>query len=180
MIVNLGAIFGGSVDASLLLIAVSALVLAVGVTPMMRRLALHTGTVDRPNARKIHVDPVPLLGGAAIYLTFILVLIFFGSEAYISQVIGIFVGATLMSFMGVVDDRWGLGSYVKLAGQVAAASILIVSGVQIAIFQNWLDIVLTLVWVVGITNALNLLDNMDGLAGGIAMIAATTSRCWRR
>ena len=170
---NLGAIFGNSVDASLLLIAASALVLAVGVTPLMRRLALHTGTVDRPNQRKIHVNPVPLLGGAAIYLTFILVLIFFGSEFYISQVVGIFVGATLMSFMGVVDDRWGLGSYVKLAGQLVAASILIMTGVQISLFQNWLDIVLTLVWVVGITNALNLLDNMDGLAGGIAMIAAT-------
>jgi UDP-GlcNAc:undecaprenyl-phosphate GlcNAc-1-phosphate transferase len=171
--VNLGAIFGGSVDASLLLIAASALVLAVGVTPLMRRLALRTGTVDRPNARKIHVDPVPLLGGAAIYVTFIVILIFFGSEIYISQVVGIFVGATLMSFMGVVDDRWGLGSYVKLAGQLAAASILIVTDVRISLFNNWLDIVLTVVWVVGITNALNLLDNMDGLAGGIAMIAAT-------
>lgn len=170
---NLGSIIGASIDASLLLIAASALVLAIGVTPLMRQLALRTGTVDRPNARKIHVDPVPLLGGAAIYVTFIVVLLFFGGEGYIGQVVGIFIGATLMSFMGVVDDRWGLGSYVKLAGQLAAASILVVTDVRISIFHNGLDVVLTLLWVVGITNAMNLLDNMDGLAGGIAMIAAT-------
>jgi UDP-GlcNAc:undecaprenyl-phosphate GlcNAc-1-phosphate transferase len=66
-----------------------------------------------------------------------------------------------------------LGSYVKLLGQVAAAGVLIYSGVQVRLFGNWVDIVITIVWVVGITNALNLLDNMDGLSGGVAMIAAT-------
>jgi UDP-GlcNAc:undecaprenyl-phosphate GlcNAc-1-phosphate transferase len=74
--------------------------------------------------------------------------------------------------MGVVDDRWGLGSYIKLIGQLLAASILVFSGVQVQIFGGWLDIAITVLWVVGITNALNLLDNMDGLSGGIAMIAA--------
>jgi UDP-GlcNAc:undecaprenyl-phosphate GlcNAc-1-phosphate transferase len=74
--------------------------------------------------------------------------------------------------MGVVDDRWGLGSYVKLIGQLLAACILVYSGVQVSIWGNWLDIVVTIGWVVGITNAMNLLDNMDGLSGGIAMIAA--------
>ena len=80
---------------------------------------------------------MPLLGGAAIYLAFVLVLIFFGDEGYISQVVGIFVGATLMSFMGIADDRWGLGSYVKLAGQLLAACILVYTGVQIRIFGGW-------------------------------------------
>ena len=124
---------------SLLLIAASALLLAVCVTPLMRRLALQTGTVDRPNARKIHASPVPYLGGMAIYAAFILVLLFFGDRTYINQVIGIFVGATLMSFMGVVDDRWGRGSYVKLAGQLLAAVMLVYSGVQFNLFAGWLD-----------------------------------------
>ncbi|MBW7884961.1 MAG: undecaprenyl/decaprenyl-phosphate alpha-N-acetylglucosaminyl 1-phosphate transferase [Caldilineaceae bacterium] len=155
-----------------LLIAASALLLAIGVTPLMRRLALQTGTVDRPAARKIHTDPVPLLGGAAIYLAFIIVLLFFGDRDYVNQIVSIVVGATLMSFMGVVDDRWGLGSYIKLGGQLLAAGILVYSGVQIQIFGPWIDQTLTVLWVVGITNALNLLDNMDGLSGGIAMIAA--------
>jgi UDP-GlcNAc:undecaprenyl-phosphate GlcNAc-1-phosphate transferase len=133
---------------------------------------LQTGTVDKPSARKIHASPVPLLGGAAIYVSFILALVFFGDRDYINEVVGIFVGATLMSFMGLVDDRWGLSSYVKLFGQLVAAGVLIYSGVRVQIFGAWLDVVLTLVWVVGITNALNLLDNMDGLSGGVAMIAA--------
>jgi UDP-GlcNAc:undecaprenyl-phosphate GlcNAc-1-phosphate transferase len=158
---------------SLLLIAASALLLAISVTPLMRRLALQTGTVDKPAARKIHANPVPLLGGAAIYVAFILVLVFFGDRDYVNQVVGIFVGATLMSFMGVADDRWGLGSYVKLAGQLLAAGILVYTGVQIRIFGGWLDVALTMLWVVAITNAFNLLDNMDGLSGGVAMIAST-------
>jgi UDP-GlcNAc:undecaprenyl-phosphate/decaprenyl-phosphate GlcNAc-1-phosphate transferase len=158
---------------SLLLIGASALLLAIGVTPLMRRLAVQTGTVDRPDARKIHTSPVPYLGGMAIYAAFILVLIFFGDRDYVSQVVGIFVGATLMSFMGVIDDRWGLGSYIKLGGQLLAAGVLVYSGVQVNLFGGWLDVAITVVWVVGITNAFNLLDNMDGLAGGVAMIAAT-------
>ncbi len=158
---------------SFLLIAASALIVAVGITPLMRRVALQTGTVDKPAARKIHANPVPLLGGAAIYLAFIAVLLFFGDREYVNQVVGIFVGATLMSFMGIVDDRWGLGSYVKLAGQLLAAGILVYSGVQVRVFGGWLDVVVTILFVVGITNAMNLLDNMDGLSGGIAMIAAT-------
>lgn len=158
---------------SYLLIAASALILAIGVTPLMRRVALRYGVTDQPNARKIHISPVPLLGGAAIYLAFIVTLWLFGDRRYVNEVVGIFLGATLMSLMGVVDDRWGLGSYAKLAGQFLAAGILIYSGVQVRLFGNWLDIVVTLIWVVGITNAMNLLDNMDGLSGGIAMIAAT-------
>lgn len=155
-----------------LLIGASALLLAIGAVPVMRRVALQTGTVDKPAARKIHSSPVPLLGGAAIYLAFILVLLFFGDRSYINEVIGIFVGASLMSFMGVVDDRWGLGSYAKLAGQVLAAGILVYSGVKVQLFGSWIDAAITILWVVGITNALNLLDNMDGLSGGVAMIAA--------
>ncbi len=154
------------------LIALSALLLAWGATPVLRRVAIRVGVVDNPNVRKLHANPVPLLGGAAIYLAFIAVLLLFGDRRHINEVVGIFVGATLISLMGLVDDKWGLGSYVKLAGQLAAAGILIYSGVQVQLFRNWMDIALTLVWVVGITNAMNLLDNMDGLSGGIAMIAA--------
>lgn len=156
-----------------MLMAASALLLAVGGTPIMRRLALQWGVVDNPSTRKIHSSPVPLLGGAAIYLAFILALFFVGDRTYINEVVGIFIGATLMSLMGVIDDRWGLGSYIKLFGQVLAAVILVYSGIQVRLFDNGLDIAITVAWVVGITNAMNLLDNMDGLSGGIAMIAAT-------
>lgn len=155
-----------------LLMAASALLLAVGGTPLMRQVALRYGVIAVPNARNIHVNPVPMMGGAAIYIAFILVLIFFGDRRYINEVVGIFIGASLISLMGVIDDRWGLGSYVKLGGQLLAALILIFGGVQVSLYGTWLDIALTIAWVVGVTNAMNLLDNMDGLSGGIAMIAA--------
>ncbi len=157
---------------SYVLIAAGALLLALGSTPFIRRLALRLGVVDKPNPRKIHTAPVPLLGGAVVYFSFAIVLLLFGDRRYVNEFAGIFIGATLMSLMGVVDDRWGLGSYIKLAGQLLAAGILIYSGVQVRILGGWLDIALTLLWVVGITNATNLLDNMDGLSGGVAMIAA--------
>ncbi len=155
-----------------LLMAVSALVLAVGGTPVARQAALKLGVLDQPAARKLHAKPVPLLGGAAIYAAFILALLFLGDRFYVHEVVGIFVGASLVSLVGAVDDSRGLGSTVKLAGQILAAGILVYSGVQVRLFGNWMDVALTLLWVVGITNALNLLDNMDGLSGGIALIAA--------
>lgn len=155
-----------------LLMALSALVLAAGGTPLVRRLALQLGVIDNPNARKIHANPVPLLGGVAIYGAFIVALLIFGDRRYINEVVGIFVGASLVSLMGAIDDSRGLGAYVKLGGQVAAAAILIMSGVQVQLGPTWLNVGITLLWVVGITNAFNLLDNMDGLSGGIAMIAA--------
>ncbi len=152
--------------------AASALIFAIGGTPVARWVALRLGVLDQPASRKIHVSPVPLLGGAAIYGAFILALIFFGDLFYVNEVVSIFIGATLCSLVGALDDRRGLGSYPKLAVQVLAAGILIFGGVQVRIFGHWLDIVITLIWVVGITNAFNLLDNMDGLSAGIAMIAA--------
>lgn len=155
-----------------LLMAASALILALSGTPVMRLVALRFGVIDQPAARKIHANPVPLLGGAAIYVAFILVLFLLGDRRYIHEVIGIFIGATLMSLMGILDDRWGLGSYIKLGGQLLAAGILVYSGVQVRLWGGWLDVAVTMIWVVGITNAMNLLDNMDGLSGGIAMIAA--------
>jgi UDP-GlcNAc:undecaprenyl-phosphate/decaprenyl-phosphate GlcNAc-1-phosphate transferase len=155
------------------LILISALLLAIGVTPIARLAARRFGIIDQPNARKQHTKATPLLGGAAIYLAVILVLVALGDRFYVNQVIGIFLGATLISFMGLWDDRVGLRPLVKLVGQFAAAGILVFSQVHISVLPTpLLNTLATLLWVVGITNAMNLLDNMDGLSGGIAMIAA--------
>ena len=161
-----------------MLIFVAALLMAIVGTPLVRRLALHTGTMDQPSARKIHARPMPLWGGIAIYGAFILALALLGDRFYVPQVVGIFAGATLASFLGIWDDRWGLRPIVKLAGQILAALILIATGVQVQ-FVHFLPVdvpfaneVVTVVWVVGITNALNFLDNMDGLSSGVAAVAA--------
>lgn len=155
------------------LIFLVALLLSLTITPAAGRLALRTGMVDRPSARKLHRHPVPLLGGVAIYLALVGAVVIFSDRAYLAQLAGILVGATVVSFFGLWDDRSGLPPLVKLAGQLAAASILLVFGVQVQLFE-WAPInyALTLLWVVGITNALNLLDNMDGLSAGVATVAA--------
>lgn len=158
---------------TLLLIFATALVFALGATPLMRQIAFRAGMVDQPGARKIHQLPMPRLGGAAMYGAFMLALILFADRFYVSQIISIIVGATGVSLLGFWDDRASLPAWGKLIGQVAAAWLLIVNGVVVDLLhQPIIDAAITLVWIVGITNALNLLDNMDGLAGGIAAIAA--------
>jgi UDP-GlcNAc:undecaprenyl-phosphate GlcNAc-1-phosphate transferase len=159
--------------ATFLLIFASALVLAIGGTPVVRRVALRLGVIDQPNARKIHVNPIPLLGGVAIYGSFIAAVLLFGNRYRLNELIGILVGASLVSFLGMWDDRHSLSPFLKLGGQLLTASILVLTGVRIGTFP-WepLNIVVTLGWVVVITNALNLLDNMDGLSGGVGAVAA--------
>ena len=156
-----------------MLIFASALVMAIGGTPLVRRIALRLGVTDQPNARKIHVNPIPLLGGVAIYGAFIAALLLFGDRFRINELLSILIGASLMSFLGVWDDRQSLSPLLKLVGQFLAASILVISGVYIGTFP-WeaLNIAVTLLWVVVVTNAMNLMDNMDGLSGGIGAVAA--------
>jgi UDP-GlcNAc:undecaprenyl-phosphate GlcNAc-1-phosphate transferase len=159
----------------ILLIFITALTFSILATPLARRLALHVGVVDTPSARKIHGAPVPLLGGAAIYAGFMLALLFLGDRFYIRELVGTLLGATLVSLFGLADDHWGLHAYLKLGGQLLAGIILILGGTQVYLFPNhpWLNWAITLLWVVGLTNALNLLDNMDGLSGGVTTVAAT-------
>lgn len=156
------------------LILITALVSSMVITPLARRAAFRTGVVSVPRIRDIHTIPVPLLGGAAIYAAFVVAFLFLNNQApYIREGVGILLGGTLISLIGLIDDRWGMSALVKLAGQGLAGGILLAGGIQVALFPiPWLNWAITLVWVVGITNALNFLDNMDGLSGGIATIAA--------
>ncbi len=158
----------------ILLIFVTALTFSIVGTPLARRIALAVGVVDAPAARKIHAAPVPLLGGAAIYAAFMLGLIVLGDRAYIRELVGILLGATLVSLFGLADDHWGLHAYLKLGGQLLAGVVLLLGGTQVNLFPShaWINWAITLLWVVGMTNALNLLDNMDGLSGGVTTVAA--------
>jgi UDP-GlcNAc:undecaprenyl-phosphate GlcNAc-1-phosphate transferase len=156
-----------------LLVFAGAVVLAIGATPLARWLGPRLGVMDAPEERKVHRHPVPRLGGIAIYLVVLAVALLLGERYNFAQFGTILIGATGVSFMGLVDDRWGLRPLVKLIGQVLAAMLLYFNGIYVGTFgQPVLDGVATVVWVVVITNALNLLDNMDGLAGGVAAIAA--------
>ncbi|MGB9738508.1 MraY family glycosyltransferase [Chloroflexus sp.] len=155
------------------LIFITALTFSIVATPIARRAALRSGVIAVPRTRDIHTTPIPLLGGAAIYTAFVVALLLFGNLNYIRELIGILLGATIISLFGLADDRWGMSAVLKLAGQILAATVLLLGGTQVQLFPwpviNW---IITLGWVVVITNAINFLDNMDGLSGGIATIAA--------
>ena len=142
-------------------------------TPVIRRTAHRIGFLDHPSSRKLQKQPIPLMGGIAIYAGVLLSILLFGRH-YLPELISILAGATLLSLLGLWDDRMDLPATVKLLGQIAAAAGLVLAGVQIQLgwVPDWLNICLTIVWVVGISNTINLIDNMDGLAGGISAVAA--------
>jgi UDP-GlcNAc:undecaprenyl-phosphate GlcNAc-1-phosphate transferase len=150
-----------------------ALALALYGVPMARRAALKFGIVDCPDGRlKRQCAPVPYLGGLAIYLAFLISLIF--TFEFRHDVLGIVLAGTLVMMLGLIDDFGVLTPGIKLTGQLLAVFILIKSGIriEIATLPEWVDIALTVLWMVGIINAFNLLDIMDGLAAGIGVISA--------
>jgi len=166
----------------LFLVPALAFLLAYSFTPLLRRLAMRVGAVDHPGGRKIHGQAMPLLGGVAVYLAFwitaALLLIFIpGGE----KLWGLFLGSSLILALGLYDDIKGLSYKAKFAGQFIAALILLAYNIRIEfitipfremVFLGVFMVPLTLIWVVGVTNAFNLTDGVDGLATGISIIAA--------
>jgi UDP-GlcNAc:undecaprenyl-phosphate GlcNAc-1-phosphate transferase len=159
-----------------------ALLASLLLTVPVRALALRVGMVDLPGPRKVHLQPIPLLGGLAIYAGVVLGVLFLFNGPAREQVEGILTGATLIVAVGILDDRGLLHHQVKLfVGMPLAAGILLLSGVRAQVFStlfggrtgDLLDIVLTVVWVVGITASFSILDHMDGLCAGIAAMAST-------
>ncbi len=155
-----------------------ALALAYVLTPLLRKIALKFGILDHPvPGIKIHLKPVPYLGGLAIWLAFVVTLL--GVRLLTSfptgtlrNLRGIFYGGTLIMVLGLIDDIWKLDYRVKLFGQFIASIILILYNIRIEFISSIpLSIFLTIFWVVGITNAVNIIDIMDGLAAGVVVIA---------
>jgi UDP-GlcNAc:undecaprenyl-phosphate/decaprenyl-phosphate GlcNAc-1-phosphate transferase len=167
-------------NASLIAFAVG-LIASMGLTVPVRQLALRVGMVDHPGPRKVHVQPMPLLGGLAIYLGVLIALLVSLDGPALTQVIGIYAGATLVAVVGILDDRGLLHHQIKLFGAMpAAALILIACGIRAQVFFSfwagkaglWADTALTFVWVVGITASFSILDHMDGLCAGVAAMAS--------
>lgn len=155
----------------------AAFLLAVGLslwlTPKMREAALRFGIVDRPDGRlKNHDRPVPYLGGLAIYLSFLLAVS--ATFAFDEHVLGLLLAGSIMVIVGLIDDLGELGPWVKLAGQLVAVVVLVKSGIyiQLAFLPPWLAVTLSVVWLLAVTNAFNLIDVMDGLSAGTAAVAA--------
>jgi UDP-GlcNAc:undecaprenyl-phosphate GlcNAc-1-phosphate transferase len=157
-----------------MLIFVGALVLAIGGTPLARRIAPYLGVMDQPSKRKMHIRPIPRMGGVAIFIAVMLALVLLQDRRNFDQFVSILLAASWMSFLGLWDDRWGVKPMLKLLAQFLGALFLVANDVRVALpfLPYWANIGLTLMWLVGVTNAFNLLDNMDGLSGGVAAIAA--------
>jgi UDP-GlcNAc:undecaprenyl-phosphate GlcNAc-1-phosphate transferase len=158
-----------------------ALLASLSLTVPVRRLALRYGMVDHPGPRKVHVNPMPLLGGIAIYLGFVIAFLFALHRVPQQQVAGILGGATLLAAVGLLDDSGLLHHQIKLfVGMPLAALFLLASGIRAQFFSAFvpgpagtvLDGCFTVLWVVGITASFSILDHMDGLCAGIAAVAA--------
>ncbi|MBI4654117.1 MAG: undecaprenyl/decaprenyl-phosphate alpha-N-acetylglucosaminyl 1-phosphate transferase [Nitrospirae bacterium] len=144
-------------------------------TPLFKNLALKLNILDVPDDRKTHKNSIPLLGGVAIYIGVISGLLF--SLADFRLLFGILIGGIIILIIGLIDDIRGLSVKIRLLGQLIAALVIIGFGMRISFLPNnlWGDageVILTLIWVVGITNALNYLDGIDGLAAGTTAMSA--------
>ncbi len=163
----------------------SALAVVLLATPWAMSAARRLGVLDVPNARKVHLQPTPLLGGVAIYAAIWIALLLISrlelARQYVflpdttDELALIFLSTVVLILVGIFDDRMtgGIPPWSKLLGQIVAAAIVLAAGVRFQVFGLLpLDLVLTLVWLVGISNAVNFLDNIDGLSAGATAIAA--------
>ncbi len=145
-------------------------------TPICRLLAMNWGLVDNPSGHKIHKEPTPLLGGAAVFLGFFLPLLING--IFSREFGGILVAAMILFVLGVFDDTLNLKAHVKLIVQIVLAVGLTFVGVRLVLFPETallgsiVNRLLSVIWIVGITNAMNFFDGMDGLAAGVSAIIA--------
>lgn len=169
-----------------LLLSCVSLVLALSLTPLIRRVSSAMGLVDAPDGRrKLHSSPVPRTGGVAVAMSYALsftIVWMLGVASFPDSPIVVMVGAPaiLMFLVGLCDDLFSLASIQKLAGQVAAASLAYALGLRIDVVAGFeigqaAGLVLTLLWLVGCSNAFNLIDGVDGLAAGVGLVATLTT-----
>jgi UDP-GlcNAc:undecaprenyl-phosphate GlcNAc-1-phosphate transferase len=151
--------------------------------PFVKKLALKIGALDHPETekRRIHKKPTPNIGGLAIFFGFIVTTVIFTDPT--REVFGLIFGASLMLIMGYIDSMVGLRAIPKLISQIIAAFILVSFGINIDFISNpsngifelgLLSVPITILWVVGITNAINIIDGLDGLAAGVVTISCGT------
>ena len=159
-------------------------------TPRLREFAVQAGWADQPNARRLNKEPLPNAGGLAIFSGFVLSIIVAWAlrpivvELVSIQVLAIMLGATIMMFIGFIDDRVDLSPALRIGVQVLVAALLIVNGLKMDFnalpflptlpdsINNPLSNLLTVLWIVGLTNAVNLMDGVDGVVGGVGFVVS--------
>ncbi|NTW72974.1 MAG: undecaprenyl/decaprenyl-phosphate alpha-N-acetylglucosaminyl 1-phosphate transferase [Eubacteriaceae bacterium] len=164
------------------MIYLTCLGLSILMTPIIAKIAIKIGAVDKPNKRKVHTNLMPTLGGLAIYISFFIGHLLFKYPHF--QFNAIFIGSLIIVVTGIFDDVYDLSPKGKLAAQFIAASIVIFYGqlhletLELPIFGlielGYFGYLFTYIWIIGITNAINLIDGLDGLASGVASITFLT------
>ena len=178
----------GNIDYGILyaIAFVLAFLIAFFVTPLAKRIAFKVGAIAKPRKRDMHTKPIPRMGGIAIFAGFMitfLAVIWYLPLVNLKQVIGIFLGCTTIFLLGFFDDIYELPAKPKFLIQILAATIVAVFGIRIDFitipfigngeqYMHFLSIPATVIWIVAITNAVNLIDGLDGLAAGVSSIAS--------
>jgi UDP-GlcNAc:undecaprenyl-phosphate GlcNAc-1-phosphate transferase len=169
-----------------LFLALAAAAVSLALTPLAKRLALRVGAIDLPDERRVHTTPTPRFGGLAIAAGVLLVAwgarLLPGPAAALDPrpLLGLTCAALPILALGVADDRWSVSPWVKLAVQTCAALVLTMFGFDVPVLTNpfgpaielgALNVPITVLWVLVVTNAINLVDGLDGLAAGVVAIA---------
>ena len=172
---------------ALLFCSLAAAVIAYAVSPLVARLAIRIGAVDHPNPRKIHRQPMPRLGGLAVIIAVTLVLILaplVGGDAWVIAPVlarGLLLGLIPIVAVSLVDDVRPVPARIKFVCHLAGAGLAVSAGVALPDYVHVLGyelyigpfaIPISVIWLAGITNAFNIIDGLDGLAAGLAFIAA--------
>ncbi|HEL1611997.1 TPA: undecaprenyl/decaprenyl-phosphate alpha-N-acetylglucosaminyl 1-phosphate transferase [Streptococcus suis] len=178
-----------------IMVIISTMVVAAVATPFVRFLSFRVGAVDNPNARRINKVPMPSAGGLAIFIAFTLATLVFlpgivthvhYHGTYLHYVLPLILSSLIIVITGYIDDVKELGPAPKMFGIVLAATLIwfftefhfdsfkIPFGGPLLIFPTWLSFFLTVLWIVAITNAVNLIDGLDGLVSGVSIISLTT------
>ncbi len=173
------------------------LLVSASTVPLLRRLAPGLGLIDQPGHRKVHSQPTPRSGGIAVWLGMVVAALFLlmvdrlnwtATTSYFEimgdsleesptrqrQILAIVIGACMLFFTGLADDRWNLAWWLRLGIQSAVAGCVVAAGVRATVFVSypWFGIGVSVLWILVLTNAMNFLDNMDGLSAGIGVIAS--------
>ena len=161
---------------SLLIVGVTLIVVAA-IIPYVRKIAMHIGALDIPNERKVHKNPIPRLGGLGIFVGFMLGYMIFGQNSV--QMNSILIGSFIILLTGIFDDIKPISAKAKMLGQIAASAVIVFYGdillTHVTIFGQYIDFgifsyPITLIFIVACTNIINLIDGLDGLAGGVSSI----------
>lgn len=157
-----------------LVVFLIAMTVTLAGIPWVRRAAIAMGLVDLPSQRKAHRTPTPLLGGTAIFIGAIIgVLLIYGGNPQ-PTVIGVVLAASVVALTGLIDDYRPLPAWAKLGGQLLGFLILAYFGIRVRLpVPDIVNYAITLIWLLGITNAINFLDNMDGLSAGISAVSSS-------